>query len=407
LQRRYQYGSLTRKKRIRHEDTWEFRFYETALDGCRRRRARIIGTVAQYRTRAAALRAIESFRLGLNLEHRFARPVTVRALVDRYVEQELPQRRYGTQQGNLSTLKCWILPRWEDYLLEEVRPFAVEKWLRSLRLAPKSKVNLRGLMHVIYQCARRWELTDTNPIDLVRQEGGRRRIPRVLSSQQIHLVLDRLAEPFRTMVLVAACLGLRVSEIIGLQWGDFDRDSLTVMVQRGVVHGRVGDTKTEASRRPLPCHPYLFSRLDELRKRSPYTGPQDWVFANDSGRPRWQESILDGHLKPAAARAGIGKIGWHTFRHTYSTMLRAAGVDIKVQQELLRHATIQSTLNVYTQAISEQKRTANTQLVEMVLLNKARPTSALQGLESQRILDGSQREPVAVQLEFAQCAASD
>jgi integrase len=199
----------------------EFRFYETALDGCRRRRARIIGTVAQYRTRAAALRAIESFRLGLNLEHRFARPVTVRALVDRYVEQELPQRRYGTQQGNLSTLKCWILPRWGDYLLEAVRPFAVEKWLRSLRLAPKSKVNLRGLMHVIYQCARRWELTNTNPIDLVRQEGGRRRIPRVLSSQQIHLVLDRLAEPYRTMVLVAACLGLRVSEIIGLQWGDY------------------------------------------------------------------------------------------------------------------------------------------------------------------------------------------
>ncbi len=92
------------------------------------------------------------------------------------------------------------------------------------------------------------------------------------------------------------------------------------MVQRGDVHGRVGDAQTEASRRPLPCHPYLFSRLDELRKRSPYTGPQDWVFANDSGRPRWQESILDGHLKPAAARAGIGKIGWHTFRHTYSTM---------------------------------------------------------------------------------------
>ena len=57
--------------------------------------------------------------------------------------------------------------------------------------------------------------------------------------------------------------------------------------------------------------------------------PQDWVFANDSGRPHWQKSILDGHLKPARARAGIGKIGWHTFRHTYSTMLRAAGVDIK------------------------------------------------------------------------------
>ena len=58
-------------------------------------------------------------------------------------------------------------------------------------------------------------------------------------------------------------------------------------------------------------------------------------------------------LKPAAARAGLGKIGWHTFRHTYSTMLRSAGTDIKVQSELLRHANIATTMDVYTQAVSE------------------------------------------------------
>ena len=66
-------------------------------------------------------------------------------------------------------------------------------------------------------------------------------------------------------------------------------------------------------------------------------------------------------------RAGIGKIGWHTFRHSYSTMLRAAGTDIKVQQELLRYSTIQSTMNIYTQAVSEQKRAANGVVVGMLL----------------------------------------
>jgi integrase len=83
---------------------------------------------------------------------------------------------------------------------------------------------------------------------------------------------------------------------------------------------------------------------------------EDWVFANKGGRPRGQQNILQRHLRPAALRAGIGKIGWHTFRHSFSTILRGAGADIKVQQELLRHSTIQSTLNTYTQAISEQKR---------------------------------------------------
>ena len=93
------------------------------------------------------------------------------------------------------------------------------------------------------------------------------------------------------------------------------------------------------------------------------------MFADATGRPRWQESILHRQLKPAAVQAGVGKIGWHTFRHTYSTMLRSVGTAIKVQQELLRHSTIQSTMNVYTQAISAQQHTANSKVVEMILSN--------------------------------------
>jgi integrase len=196
----------------------------------------------------------------------------------------------------------------------------------------------------------------------------------VLTAEQIRLVLGQLSQPYHTMVLVAACLGLRVSEIMGLQWGDFDWENLTVMVQRSVVHGRVGDTKTQASFRPLPLDTRLAVSLRELRNRSDYTKQEDFVFANAKGRPRWQESILHRQLKPAAVRAGVGKIGWHTFRHTYSTMLRSVGTDIKVQQELLRHSTIQSTMNVYTQAISVQKHAANSKVVEMILSNSPGPS---------------------------------
>ena len=54
-------------------------------------------------------------------------------------------------------------------------------------------------------------------------------------------------------------------------------------------------------------------------------------------------------------------VGWHTFRHTYSSLLRQLGVDVKVQQELLRHADVRTTLNVYTQAVREYMREANSQ----------------------------------------------
>jgi integrase len=303
----------------------------------------------------------------MNLHHRFGRPVSVSALVDRYIGHELPERRHSTQQSHSSALNRWIRPRWGDHLLEQVKPIAVEEWLRSLALAPKTKVNLRSLFHLIYEHARRWELTDRNPIDLVRQRGGRRCTPRVLTPGEIRLLLEQLAEPYHTMVLVAACLGLRASEIMGLQWADFKWEDLTVLIRRGVVNGRAGDTKTEASRKPLPIDPRLADPLQKLQKRSLHVGPQDWVFANHAGRPRAQQNILQRHLRSAAVRAGIGKIGWHTFRHSYSTMLRAAGADIKVQQELLRHSTIQSTMNIYTQAVSEQKRAANSMVVGVLL----------------------------------------
>ena len=364
---RYQYGSLTRRKRIRTEDVWQFRYYETTPEGRRRRRSKIIGVLSEYPTQADALRILERFRLRLNLQNRLGLPMTLDALADDYVEKELPLLRYGTQQAHLSSLSRWIRPRWGGCLVYEIKPIEVEQWLRSLPLAEKSKVNLRSLLHLVFQHGRRWEITDANPIDLVRQRGGRRSIPRVLSVHDIRLVLGELTEPYHTMVLITACLGLRASEIIGLQWSDFNWEDLTLLVRRSVVQGRVGDTKTEASRRPLPVDPSLADALRAHWQRSLHREPCDWVFANRKGKPRWQESILRRHIKPAAVRAGVGKIGWHTFRHSYSSLLRRVGADIKVQQELLRHSTIQSTMNVYTQAMSEGKRAANSVVVRSVL----------------------------------------
>jgi integrase len=78
--------------------------------------------------------------------------------------------------------------------------------------------------------------------------------------------------------------------------------------------------------------------------------------------------MLARQIKPAADAAQIGSdVGWHTFRHTYSSMLRQLGVDFKLRQELLRHADIRTTMNVYTHAVSEQKRSAHSSVVRLVL----------------------------------------
>ena len=168
-------------------------------------------------------------------------------------------------------------------------------------------------------------------------------------------------------------------------------------MRRSVVHGRVGETKTEASRLPLPVDPRLADAFKEHRGRSVYRGLSDFVFANRAGKPRWQESILERQIKPAALRAGIGKIGWHTFRHSYSSQLRRVGADIKVQQELLRHSTIQSTMNVYTQAMPEGKRAANSVVVRSVL-----PSEPYCGCVTP-LSEGREWEPIATGERVSGC----
>jgi integrase len=108
-------------------------------------------------------------------------------------------------------------------------------------------------------------------------------------------------------------------------------------------------------------------RQHQLRFGSP-VNEEGWIFANpDTGKPFWPGRIQEHWLVPAAEKVGIGRIGWHTFRHSHSSLLHALGVDLKVQQELLRHADIRTTMNIYTHTVPDALRKANSKVVRLVL----------------------------------------
>ena len=153
-----------------------------------------------------------------------------------------------------------------------------------------------------------------------------------------------------------------------LQWGDFDFENQTVLVQRGVVHGYVGDVKTEYSKDHRPLDPLSVDLLGQHRERC-YPTAEGWLFANPStGRPFHQEQIVKTHIKKATTAAGIeGDVGWHTFRHSYRTWLDQAGASMTVQKALMRHASITTTMDIYGRSVSDGNRQANSNVVEMVL----------------------------------------
>jgi len=212
-------------------------------------------------------------------------------------------------------------------------------------------------------------MIERNPIELVRQSNRRLKTPRVLQPRDFKALLQELRDPYRTMVMVSACLGLRASEVMGLRWEDVHWDELTVTVRRSAVAGRLNETKTEASTKPLPLDPELATALLSWRRQSTYASDADFVFAGHSGKPLWHQMILKDYVQPAAARAGIGKVGWHTFRHSYRAWLKRLAAPTEIQKELMRHSNLKTTLEIYgiEPDVAPAHREANSGVVKVLL----------------------------------------
>jgi len=365
---RYQQGSLIREERKVGPDVWIFRWREQTPEG-RVKRKVVVGTVEQYRSKGAAQKAAEALRVDINRETWM--PSTVEQLVTHYTERELPSKAHTTRAVYGSYIRTWVVPHWGVRSVSDVKTVAVEEWLKGLPLANGSKAKVRNVMHALFNHAMRHEWAEKNPITLVRQSAKRLRTPDVLDVDETKALLSKLENPFWTMVFLAATTGLRVSELLGLKWKDISFDTLEIHLSRAIVDGVVGDMKTEASHKPLALDSALAEVLVDWRGRTPSNCDEDWVFASPEKlgqQPYWPDSALRKAVRPAAVRAGIVKhIGWHTFRHSFATLLKANGEDVKVVQESLRHANSRITLDVYTQGLMPTKRQAQGRVVKSLL----------------------------------------
>jgi integrase len=187
---------------------------------------------------------------------------------------------------------------------------------------------------------------------------------------EIQSLLQELNSCFRLMVILDVTTGLRRSELFALKWRDADFSNLQLDVQRSIYLGKIGNCKTEASRKPVPLDERVAADLWLWKEASKHRQADDWIFASpytNGSRPFWPDAVLQKVIRPAALKAGILKvIGWHTFRHTYSTLLIANDENVKVVQELMRHANSRSTLEIYSQARMEAKRRAQQRVVQAI-----------------------------------------
>ena len=268
-----------------------------------------------------------------------------------------------------------IRPKWGDAYLEDVRPALVQDWLRRLDLSPKYKGHIRSLMYRLFDKAMLWELLDVerNPMELVEVKGisKRKKRPRILQVKDAWAILDVLVQPYRTIVLIALCFGLRISEILGLRWTDFDFKRSVVLIQRSAVGKRLNKLKTEYSQDEVPLEGGFILELKKWQALC-LESEGGWPFPSAvTGRPYHADSIRADHLIPTGLQLGLGRIGFHTFRHTYRAWLDETGAPVGVQQKLMRHAHISTTMDHYGNASTLATRKANRPLVQRLLRRSA------------------------------------
>jgi integrase len=431
---RFQRGTLRKIARADNQWAWEYR-YQDPITG--KRKSMFLGT-DRFPTQVAVERHLEAFVLKLNSENptQAILEPSFNAILDRYVEEEklleIKQLRpgdrssldgelsYSTASSYLSVIKQ-LREKWGSTRITRIKPLQVQEWLKKMDAAPKTKGHVKALMHRLFEKAMLWEMVEwqRNPMQLVEIKGisKRQKKPIVLTVEQFYQILELLPQPYRTMVVVAQCTGLRAEEVLALEWQDIDFENLSMRVVRAVVHGRVKIVKTEYSEDELPLDPDFAAILlnwkckseEEIRQdltveKTPLMGSELVFTSPATGRHYHTAPIQQDYIRPAGwclvecpnCGAGVGLwcdqdsptpngkrlpiheerrkaagkydgTGWHTFRHTYRSWLDDTGAPMGVQQKLMRHAQISTTMNVYGNALMTAKREANSKVVRMAL----------------------------------------
>jgi integrase len=366
--RRHAHGTVRFDKRRK---TWNYLWYDAGT-----RRSKLIGTKQQFPTKSAAWAAVVSIRpQPIASKH----GATVNDVITRYQVERMPSR-HDTARVYRSFLDNHIRPKWGETLIQNVQPRDVEVWLRELSLSPKSKTHIRSLLHSLVEFAMWARLLDIgrNPISLVRNSGATRRTrkPRSLTEEEFQAVIRELHEPFATMALLCVCLGLRISEALALRWADIDWLGSRVTIRRGIVEQIVDDVKTEGSAKTFTIASELLNRLKSWKQLTDFSGAEDWIFASPVkiGRLPYSYTGVWRELQRAALAAGIGHLGTHAFRHTYRSWLDAVGTPIAVQQKMMRHSDIRTTMNIYGDVVTDEMSTASSRVAGLAFRSNGAQT---------------------------------
>lgn len=284
-------------------------------------------------------------------------PSSGRVTVGEYAEKwrSMQIHRHSTASVTKSRLDRRIIPTFGHRHLASVLPSEVQAWVKELSVdyAPSTVEATYRLLATIFRSAVADRLVPSSPcirIQLPKQDAGRV-VP--LSVKQVVDVREHMPERSRAMVTVAAGVGLRRGEILGLTVDRIDFLRRTITVDRQLIQTpgegmQFGPPKTSASVRTVPAPAEVIRRLARHIERYPIEHPWGLVFTNSRQR-EWSRSRFSDIWRTAAEDAELPEgTRFHDLRHHTASLLIAAGCSVKVVQHQLGHASATETLDTYS-----------------------------------------------------------
>ena len=367
------------------------RYRVTNPDGRRVENVAPIGLVRQFPKDKDAWREADRLGLGIRINDT---PTPGRAsfhfLAEHYLKADFGADSVRPKSANTIPIvehyvRDYLIKRFGEQIAEDIKPLEIQKWLKSLNevngLAWTTIAKIRGLMHRIYEVGILHEHVAKNPVLHVETRSKSTYRAIIITPAQTVAILKSLSSPLHyTLVLICAATALRSSEILALRWNDVLWGEGRIRISKRWAKGEDGETKTDVSDGYVPLHPTLAGHLCAWQRESPHAKETDFVFPSLRARGRKPLSssvFVADHLRPAAKKAGVHiedgqRFGLHNLRHSLSNWLvNKAKVEPKTVQAILRHAKIQTTLDLYTQEDSDETRAAQGEFLNAVGMSTA------------------------------------
>lgn len=393
--RRFQYGSLF--QRGKRNKVWVARWWEEKAgpEGkeLRIRRSETLGTVAELTSRRQAEQFLVQRMQRINSDRCLSQ--STRRFVD-FVRVDwepvmLPTMKYATQKSYAYFLRVHLIPALGALALRELSRERIQAMLNAklaAGLAWETVHHLQCALSKILGTAVEWGLIEANPVRMTRlprRSRNRQRV--VLTPEQLRLLLARLPEPSRSLVLLLTVTGLRVGELLALRWRNVDLGAAWLRVEETVYDGHFDAPKSRHSVRLVPLGPLAIAVL--LARHAPHD-PAALVFSSTKGTVLDRHTLLSRQLKPAAKALGLGNVNWHLLRHSNATLHDSIGTPLGTVQALLGHSSSEITRQVYLHSLTEDRRMAVEKLEALLIGPQSDPSLGFPKLLLPKFADGTE-----------------